>query len=154
MVGVVRIWQLVKVNNNIYLVIHLWEYIFDIEELQNKMSAVQYGKKTPTTGTPSVYSHVTNRSSANLRVSRSLKSLKVPWYQQPLVQDAIFLDVQRASLVTGIFSLVIYIKIYEWLCIICNIFCSYYQYLRLLAHALTYIAMQWQLQDQHTMVIM
>lgn len=67
---------------------------------------MHYGKKTPTTGTPSVYSHATNRSSANLRVSRSLKSLKIPWYQQPLVHDALFLDVQRASLVTGIFSLV------------------------------------------------
>lgn len=69
-------------------------------------SDMNYGKKSPTTGTPSVYSHVTNRSSANLRGSRSLKSLQVPWYQKPLVQDAIFLDVQRASLITAVFSLV------------------------------------------------
>ncbi|KAJ8942512.1 hypothetical protein NQ314_010065 [Rhamnusium bicolor] len=66
-----------------------------------------YGKKSPTTGTPSVYSHVTTRSSANLRGSRSLKSLKTPWYQKPLVQDAVFLNVQRASLVTAIFSLLL-----------------------------------------------
>ncbi|VEN61505.1 unnamed protein product [Callosobruchus maculatus] len=66
-----------------------------------------YGKKSPTTGTPSVYSHVTTRSSANLRGSRSLKSLKIPWYQRPLVQDALFLDVQRASLVTAVFSLLL-----------------------------------------------
>lgn len=65
-----------------------------------------HGKKSPTTGTPSVYSHVTTRSSANLKSSRSLKSLKTPWYQRPLVQDALFLDVQRASLLTGVFSLV------------------------------------------------
>lgn len=73
--------------------------------------STHYGKKTPTTGPPSVYSHTTNRSSANLRNSRSLKSLKVPWYMQPLVQDAIFLDVQRASLVTGVFSLVSLLQI-------------------------------------------
>lgn len=59
-----------------------------------------------TSGTPSVYSHVTTRSSANLRSSRSLKSLKTPWYKKPLVQDAFFLDVQRASMITAVFSLV------------------------------------------------
>nr|XP_023015657.1 uncharacterized protein LOC111505130 [Leptinotarsa decemlineata] len=65
-----------------------------------------YGKKSPTTGTPSVYSHT--RSTGNLsRSARSLKSLKTPWYQKPIVQDAIFLDVQRASLVTAIFSLLL-----------------------------------------------
>ncbi|KAJ8921208.1 hypothetical protein NQ315_013680 [Exocentrus adspersus] len=68
---------------------------------------MHYGKKSPTNGTPSVYSHVTTRSSANLRGSRSLKSLKVPWYQKPLVQDAIVLDVQRASLITGVFTLLL-----------------------------------------------
>lgn len=59
------------------------------------------------TGTPSVYSHVTTRSSANLRSTRSLKSLKTPWYRKPLVQDAFFLDVQRASMIAGIFSLLL-----------------------------------------------
>ncbi|RZC37400.1 uncharacterized protein BDFB_012880, partial [Asbolus verrucosus] len=68
---------------------------------------MNYGKKSPTTGTPSVYSHVTTRSSANLRSSRSIKSLKVPWYRKPLLQDAIVLDVQRASLLSGIFSLLL-----------------------------------------------
>ncbi|CAH1129771.1 unnamed protein product [Ceutorhynchus assimilis] len=59
------------------------------------------------TGTPSVYSHVTTRSSANLRSSRSLKSLKIPWYRKPIVQDAVFLDIQRASMITAIFSLLL-----------------------------------------------
>ncbi|ENN71860.1 uncharacterized protein LOC109543756 [Dendroctonus ponderosae] len=59
------------------------------------------------TGTPSVYSHVTTRSSANLRSSRSLKSLKTPWYQKPLVQHAFFLDVQNASMIAAIFSLLL-----------------------------------------------
>ncbi|XP_060534132.1 uncharacterized protein LOC132706672 isoform X2 [Cylas formicarius] len=59
------------------------------------------------TGPPSVYSHVTTRSSANLRSTRSLKSLRTPWYKKPLVQDAIFLDVQRASMITAVFSLLL-----------------------------------------------
>lgn len=67
---------------------------------------MNYGKKTPSVGTPSVYSHVTSRSTANLRSSRSIRSLKTPWYQKPILQDAIFLDIQRASLLIGIFSLV------------------------------------------------
>ncbi|CAH0549471.1 unnamed protein product [Brassicogethes aeneus] len=66
---------------------------------------MSYGTKSPTQGPPSVYSHVTTRSSANLRSSRSVKSLKTPWYQKPLITEAIFLDVQRASLLTAIFSL-------------------------------------------------
>ncbi|KAF2892530.1 hypothetical protein ILUMI_13645 [Ignelater luminosus] len=68
---------------------------------------MHFEKKAPSAGTPSVYSHVTTRSSANLRSSRSrsLKSLKVPWYKKPLVQDVFFMDVQRFALVIGFFSL-------------------------------------------------
>ncbi|KAB0790946.1 hypothetical protein PPYR_02746 [Photinus pyralis] len=70
---------------------------------------MHFEKKSPSTGTPSVYSHVTNRSSAHLRStrSRSLKSLQVPWYKKPLIQDVICLDVQRISLITGFFSLIL-----------------------------------------------
>lgn len=67
---------------------------------------MNYGKKSPTTGTPSVYSHVTTRSSANLRSSRSIKSLKIPWYRKPILQESLILDVQRTSLLTAVFSLV------------------------------------------------
>lgn len=66
--------------------------------------------KSSSAGTPSVYSHVTTRSSANLRSSRSrsVKSLKTPWYRKPLVQETFFsfLDVQRASMLIAVFSLV------------------------------------------------
>lgn len=67
---------------------------------------MNYEKKP---GTPSVYSHITSRSTANLRSSRSrsLKSLQVPWYKKPLVQDVVVLDVQRISLMMGFFSLVV-----------------------------------------------
>lgn len=65
--------------------------------------------KTPSMGTPSVYSihasHMTLRSS-NLRSTRSMKSLRVPWYQRPILKDAYFLDTQRGALVIAFYSLV------------------------------------------------
>lgn len=69
------------------------------------LNRMNYGR-TPSIGTPSVYSHVTSRSTANLRSSRSLKSLKIPWYRRPIVQDAYFLDIQRGSLLFACYSLV------------------------------------------------
>lgn len=68
-----------------------------------------YGRKTPSTyrSTPSVYSHYTGRSSTNLRSTKSVRSLRVPWYQKPILHDAYFLDLQRGSLLTGILSLII-----------------------------------------------
>lgn len=67
---------------------------------------MNYGKKSPSMGTPSVYSHVTTRSSANLRSSRSVRSVKIPWYQKPLLSNAFVLDIQRGAVVTAVFSLV------------------------------------------------
>lgn len=66
-----------------------------------------YGKKSPSMGTPSVYSHVTTRSSANLRASRSIKSLRIPWYQRPIVHNAIIIDTQRAAMITAIYGLLL-----------------------------------------------
>lgn len=65
-----------------------------------------YDKKSPSVGNSSVYSHVTARSSANLRGSRSIKSLKTPWYQKPLLQSTFILDIQRAAMVTAAYSIV------------------------------------------------
>jgi len=76
---------------------------------------MNYGRRTPSVGTPSVYSHVTSRSTANLRTSRSLKSLKIPWYRRPILQDAYFLDIQRGSLIVACYSFVsILIEILPW----------------------------------------
>jgi len=65
--------------------------------------------KTPSMGTPSVYSihasHLTIRSS-NLRSTRSMKSLRVPWYQRPILKNAFFLDTQRGALLIAFYSLV------------------------------------------------
>ncbi|CAH0712917.1 unnamed protein product, partial [Brenthis ino] len=68
-----------------------------------------YGRKTPTTyrSTPSVYSHYTAKSSTNLRSSKSVRSLRVPWYQKPILHDAYVLDLQRGSLLTACISLFI-----------------------------------------------
>ncbi|XP_049883917.1 uncharacterized protein LOC126379258 [Pectinophora gossypiella] len=68
-----------------------------------------YGRKTPSTyrSTPSVYSHYTGKSSTNLRSTKSVRSLRVPWYQKPILHDAVVLDLQRASLLTGFISLFI-----------------------------------------------
>ncbi|XP_012270667.1 uncharacterized protein LOC105694511 [Orussus abietinus] len=65
---------------------------------------MNYGKKSPSMGTPSVYSHVTTRSSANLRSSRSVRSVKIPWYQKPIVTNAFVLDIQRGAMLTAVFS--------------------------------------------------
>lgn len=65
---------------------------------------MNYGKKSPSMGTPSVYSHVTTRSSANLRSSRSVRSVKIPWYQKPILTHAFILDIQRGAMLTAIFS--------------------------------------------------
>jgi len=65
-----------------------------------------YAKRTPSMGTPSVYSHVT-RSTSNLKSTRSMRSLKVPWYRRPILQDAYFIDIQRGSLIVGIYALIL-----------------------------------------------
>lgn len=67
---------------------------------------MHHGKKSPSMGTPSVYSHVTTRSSANLRSSRSVRSIKIPWYQKSKLTHAFILDIQRGAMFTAIFSLV------------------------------------------------
>ncbi|XP_054006647.1 uncharacterized protein LOC128891261 [Hylaeus anthracinus] len=66
---------------------------------------MNYGKKSPSMGTPSVYSHVTTRSSANLKSSRSVRSVKIPWYQKPILTHAYVLDIQRGAMLTAAFSL-------------------------------------------------
>lgn len=67
---------------------------------------MNYGKKSPSMGTPSVYSHVTSRSNANLRSTRSVRSVKIPWYRKRVLSHAYILNIQRASMVTAIYSLV------------------------------------------------
>ncbi|KAJ8688428.1 hypothetical protein QAD02_024223 [Eretmocerus hayati] len=82
---------------------------------------MNYGKKSPSMGTPSVYSHVTTRSSANLRSSRSVKSVKIPWYQKRLLTNAFILDIQRGALVVGVYAL--FLAVFTFCTAIFDIYC-------------------------------
>ncbi|XP_063230643.1 uncharacterized protein LOC134535462 isoform X2 [Bacillus rossius redtenbacheri] len=83
---------------------------------------MNYGRKTPTSmGTPSVYSHMTMRSSANLKSSRSMKSVVIPWYQKPILQDAFFLDIQRGALVTAFYS--VFLGLFTFATAVFDIYC-------------------------------
>ncbi|XP_045770740.1 uncharacterized protein LOC123871157 [Maniola jurtina] len=82
-----------------------------------------YGRKTPSTyrSTPSVYSHYTGKSSTNLRSSKSVRSLRVPWYQKPILHDAWVLDLQRGSLLTGFIS--VFIALFSFAQSIFDLYC-------------------------------
>ncbi|KAJ8707666.1 hypothetical protein PYW07_011343 [Mythimna separata] len=84
-----------------------------------------YGRKTPSTyrSTPSVYSHYTGKSSTNLRSSKSVRSLRLPWYQKPILHDAFFLDLQRGSLLTGFFTL--FMALFTFAESIFDLYCLY-----------------------------
>ncbi|KAG6443850.1 uncharacterized protein LOC115456216 [Manduca sexta] len=84
-----------------------------------------YGRKTPSTyrSTPSVYSHYTGKSSTNLRSAKSVRSLRVPWYQKPILHDAVVLDLQRGSLLTACLSL--FISLFSFAQSIFDLYCLY-----------------------------
>ena len=112
--------------------------------------------KTPSMGTPSVYSHVTGRSSAGLKSARSLKSLKTPWYQKAILQDAIIIDIQRGSMLMAFYSVVSKRLILLTACALydhyaCFSFCAFSQLLLL---SLTCIVMEWLFLDPHIMGIL
>ncbi|CAO1369453.1 unnamed protein product [Diamesa serratosioi] len=67
---------------------------------------MNYGRKTPSTyrSNPSVYSHVTGRSS-NIQTSRSMKSLKIPWYQRPLVKNNQYMNIQKGAIVMSVVAI-------------------------------------------------
>lgn len=106
-----------------------------------------YEKKTHSAGTPSVYSHVTTRSTANLRLSRSIKSLHVPWYRKPIITESVFFDVQRAALAISIFSLVQFSQ--DALGFDCfQLSFSYCRFLPLSRGSLMCIATRWRRPDR------
>lgn len=93
---------------------------------------MNYGKKTPSTyrSTPSVYSHVTGRwdllnstsatcanrnyfRTSNMGRTRSMKSVRIPWYQKPLITNNKYFDVQRGSMLMGFFAIVNILD-YNW----------------------------------------
>ncbi|XP_055851303.1 uncharacterized protein LOC129915672 [Episyrphus balteatus] len=71
---------------------------------------LNYGRKTPSSAyrsNPSVYSHATGRSSTNLHSikSRSTRSVRIPWYQKPILKNNQYIDVQKSALLIGFFSI-------------------------------------------------
>lgn len=112
-----------------------------------------YGKKSPSMGTPSVYSHVTTRS-------KSMKSVKIPWYQKRLLTNAFTLmDIQKGAMIISIYALVSIKNQDKLLYLLCNKFnysillFSAYLCLQLLLKSLTFTAYRKQLQVQYTMDI-
>lgn len=84
------------------------------------MEYPRFGGKAPSMRSiaPSVYSHhsrVTTRSSANLRSTHSMRSVVIPWYRKPILQNAILLDIQRASMITACYSVV---KFDHWIVLV------------------------------------
>ena len=54
-------------------------------------------------GTGSIYSMATT---VRTGMSRSVKSLRVPWYKKPIVQDAVITDIQNGANYNAIFCVV------------------------------------------------
>ncbi|KAF7994041.1 hypothetical protein HCN44_011310 [Aphidius gifuensis] len=85
---------------------------------------MNYGKKSPSMGgAGSVYSHVTTRSSANLRSSRSAKSVKIPWYEKPILHQALVMDIQKSAMLAAVLSL--FLAIFTITTSIFDIYCLY-----------------------------
>nr|CAG4645811.1 EOG090X0DL4 [Lynceus sp. MCZ IZ 141354] len=62
--------------------------------------------RTPSvSGTASLYSYTSTIKTKTL--SRSVKSLQIPWYQRPLLADAYFTDIQTGAMLTGVFGVVV-----------------------------------------------
>ncbi|XP_058818233.1 uncharacterized protein LOC131681453 isoform X4 [Topomyia yanbarensis] len=92
---------------------------------ETSSGTMNYGRKTPSTyrSTPSVYSHITGRSQSNLHSqrSKSLKSLRIPWYQKPILHNNKYMDIQRGAIITGTFS--IFVALFTIFTAIFDIYC-------------------------------
>lgn len=86
---------------------------------------MNYGRKTPSTyrSNPSVYSHATGRSSTNLHSikSRSTRSVRIPWYQRPILKSNEYMDIQKSSLLTGLFA--IFLTLFTIVTSVFDIYC-------------------------------
>ncbi|EDV49801.1 uncharacterized protein LOC6552248 [Drosophila erecta] len=86
---------------------------------------MNYGRKTPSTyrSNPSVYSHATGRSSTNLhsKMSRSTRSVRIPWYQRPLLKNNQYIDIQKGAMLVGLFA--IFLSLFTIATSIFDIYC-------------------------------
>jgi len=67
---------------------------------------MNYGRKTPSTyrSNPSVHSHATTGRS---QLSRSVKSLRMPWYQRPLVKNNQYMNIQKGAIIMAVVAIFI-----------------------------------------------
>lgn len=90
---------------------------------------MNFGRKTPTStyrSNPSIYSHATTtRSYSNLQASsiksKSLRSIKIPWYRKPILKNNEFVDIQKFALVCGLFS--IFVALFTIITAVFDIYC-------------------------------
>ncbi|XP_034485794.1 uncharacterized protein LOC117790448 [Drosophila innubila] len=86
---------------------------------------MNYGRKTPSTyrSNPSVYSHATGRSSTNLhsKMSRSTRSVRIPWYQRPLLKNNQYIDIQKGAMLIGLFA--VFLSLFTIATTIFDIYC-------------------------------
>ncbi|XP_031625969.1 uncharacterized protein LOC116342476 [Contarinia nasturtii] len=84
-----------------------------------------YGRKTPNTSyTRSTASiHSTGRSLSNLQSqkSRSMKSVKIPWYQKPILHNNKYINVQRGAMLAAVFTL--FLSIFTIVTAVFDIYC-------------------------------
>lgn len=94
------------------------------------------------------------RSLSNLhsQKSRSMKSVKIPWYQKPILHNNKYVNVQRGAMLAALFSFVSCINILLFFQIvwhtITSFFLSFCRFSPLLRQFLIYIACQWRHLDQ------
>lgn len=102
--------------------------------------------------TANLYTHKKFRSLSNLhsQKSRSMKSVKIPWYQKPILHNNKYVNVQRGAMLAALFSFVSYINIFFSNCVEYNyfLFSSFCRFSPLLRQFLIYIACQWRHLDQ------
>lgn len=83
-------------------------------------------------------------------ISRSTRSLKIPWYQRAYVKNNQYFNIQKGSIIMGIVAAVSYDLIDYWKFVnFVDFSSSHYSQLEL--EYLTCIATQWLLLDQHIM---
>lgn len=99
------------------------------------------------------------RSLSNLhsQKSRSMKSVRIPWYQKPIVHNNKYMNVQRGAMLAALFSFVSTVTLERKLTpnntFNLSFYYSAYQFLPFSLPLSIYTVCQWQLPDQLIMDI-
>jgi hypothetical protein len=67
---------------------------------------MNYGRKTPSTyrSNQSMHTHTTTGRS---QISRSMKSLRAPWYQRPMMKNNQYMNIQKGAIVMSVLGIFI-----------------------------------------------